>query len=189
VRKLSLVAVFLLALTLTGCASLKSLLPHKAQSNNAAMLPPYSGPRASIIVADFEIKVANADNKIGADLRKALIDSLGSSNRFNIVEKAPADLIITAAVTEFEPEASGGRLGVGGGGGGSSSALGGLLGASSNKARLTLSIRIADTSTSKVLASTAIKGEAVDRQKAIDTCIVESVRYIAHTVPKDYYKY
>jgi curli biogenesis system outer membrane secretion channel CsgG len=126
-----------------------------------------------------------------------------------------ADLIVTAAVTEFEPQASGGAAGIGGGGGVGSGVLGGLLGAALNKAHMALDIRIVDTSTSEVLAATRVQGQASDvaggfmagffggwalggglsayantpMEKAIRICIIEAVRYISQTIPANYYKY
>ncbi|MCX5703481.1 MAG: hypothetical protein NT066_03210 [Candidatus Omnitrophica bacterium] len=124
-------------------------------------------------------------------------------------------LIITAAVTEFEPQASGGRAGVGGGGGVGSGILGGLLGAALNKAHMALDIRIVDASTSEVLIATRVQGQASDiaggimggflgswglggglsayantpMEKAIRVCIIEAVRYISQATPASYYKY
>jgi curli biogenesis system outer membrane secretion channel CsgG len=126
-----------------------------------------------------------------------------------------ADLVITAAVTEFEPQASGGAAGIGGGGGIGSGILGGLLGAAMNKAHMALDIRIVDTSTSDVLAATRVQGQASDiaggvmagffggwglggglsayantpMEKAIRICIIEAVRYISQAAPPSYYKY
>jgi curli biogenesis system outer membrane secretion channel CsgG len=126
-----------------------------------------------------------------------------------------ADLIITATISEFEPQASGGRAGVGGGGGAGSGVLGGLLGAALNKAHMVLDIRIVDTSTSEVLATRPVQGQASDvagvikggffgslglaaglsayantpMEKAIRICIIEAVRYISQTIPANYYKY
>lgn len=126
-----------------------------------------------------------------------------------------ADLIITASVIEFEPQASGGRAGVGGGGGVGSGMLGGLLGAASNKSHITLDINIVDTATSKTLAATRVQGQASDvaanvkggffgsgglnaglsayantpMEKAIRICIIETVRYMSQAIPASYYKY
>lgn len=126
-----------------------------------------------------------------------------------------ADLIIAANVSEFEPQASGGRAGLGGGGGAGSGTLGGLLGSALNKAHMGLDISIVDASTSKTLANTHVQAQASDlvtsakgglsdnkglvknlsayantpMEKAIRNCIIETVRYISQTIPEDYYKY
>jgi len=218
-----------------------------AQVDNTAggqALPPYSGPKARIAVADFEVKAAKAGGEIGSGLREMLVTALINSNRFSVLERQAlsavmqeqelsasgaaqptggpqrgkiktADLIVTAAVTEFEPQASGGRAGIGGGGGVGSGILGGALGGALNKAHMALDIRIVDTSTSEVLAATRVQGQASDvaggigigfmgnwalggglsayantpMEKAIRICIIEAVRYISQSIPADYYKY
>ncbi len=239
----------LLILCVAGCASLNAMMQPTASVDNtagAAALPPYSGPKARIAVADFEVKAANrAGREIGSGLREMLVTALINSNRFSVLERQAlnavmqeqelsasgaaqtgaggpqrgkiktADLIITAAVTEFEPQASGGRAGIGGGGGVGSGILGGLLGAALNKAHMALDIRIVDTSTSEVLAATRVQGQASDisgaimagflgnwglggglslyantpMEKAIRICIIEAVRYVSQTIPANYYKY
>lgn len=213
-------------------------------SAGATPLPPYNGPKARIAVADFDVKAAKATGEIGTGLREMLVTALVNGNRFRVVERpqlnpvmqeqelaasgaAPsgnsaqrsqiktADLLVTAAVTEFEPQSSGGAGGIGGGGGVGSGIMGGLLGASVNKAHMALDIRILDASTSQVLASTRVQGQATDiaggfmagffggwslgaglgayantpMEKAIRICIIEGVRYISQTIPAGYYKY
>ena len=232
---------------LGGCASLQQIMQPPAQVESTAgtqPLPPYSGPKARIAVADFEVKAAKATGEIGSGLREMLITALINSNRFSVVERQvlgalmkeqelsasgaadqaakvergkikTADLIITAAVTEFEPQASGGRAGVGGGGGVGSGVLGALLGGALNKAHMALDIRVVDTSTSEILAATRVQGQASDisgaimagflgswglggglsayantpMEKAIRICIIEAVRYITQVTPANYYKY
>jgi len=223
------------------------MIPHgtrPASNAGIAPLPPYSGLKARVAVADFEVKTAKATTDIGAGLRGMLVTALTNSNRFAVVERqtisavipeqelaasaantqanAPqrsrpktADLLITAALTEFEPEASGGRAGLGGGGGVGSGALGGLLGTSFNKAHMALEIRLSDATTSLVIATTQVQGQASDisgssavgffgnwglgvglsayanspMEKAIRVCIIEAVRYLTQSTPANYYKY
>lgn len=241
----ALLSIFFLALGLASCASLTQ--PTATVDNNAgaAALPPYSGPKARIAVADFDVKAAKATFEIGEGLREMLVTALINSNRFSVLERQvldavmkeqelsisgaaeqgaggpqrgkikTADLVITAAVTEFEPQASGGAAGIGGGGGVGSGILGGLLGAAMNKAHMALDIRIVDTSTSEVIAATRVQGQASDiaggvmagffggwglggglsayantpMEKAIRICIIEAVRYISQAAPPSYYKY
>lgn len=242
------VMVSLLVISFAGCSSLGALMQPNARVENTAgvqSLPPYSGPKARITVADFDVKAAKAGGEIGTGLREMLVTALINSNRFSVVERQvlgavmqeqelgasgagqqglggaqrgkikTADLIITAAVTEFEPQASGGRAGIGGGGGVGNGVLGGLLGASLNKAHMALDIRIVDASTSEILAATRVQGQAADisgivgagflggwalggglsayantpMEKAIRVCIIEAVRYISQTMPANFYKY
>jgi len=125
-----------------------------------------------------------------------------------------ADLIISVAITEFEPHTSGGSAGVGGGGGVRSGFLGGLLGAALNKAHISLDLRIVKALDSEVLFSKLFQGQASDirgavmsgceenivlpdglsgytntpMEKAIRLSLNEAVRYIADTIPANYYK-
>jgi len=211
-------------ISLAGCS-----LIHRRTSVDitvgAASLPAYSGPKARISVADFDVKTTKATGEIGSGLREMLVTALINSSRFSVVERKAvaavmqdeglsADLIITATISGFEPQASGGRAGVGGGGGAGSGVLGGLLGAALNKAHMVLDIRIVDTSTSEVLAARPVQGQASDvagvikggflgslglaaglsayantpMEKAIRICIIEAVRYISQAIPANYYK-
>jgi curli biogenesis system outer membrane secretion channel CsgG len=244
-KSFSILSVFILLVGLAGCASLTQPTAQVDNNAGAQPLPPYSGPKARIAVADFDVKAAKATGEIGSGLREMLITTLINSNRFSVVERQvlgalmqeqelassgaaqqgaggaqrgkikTADIIVTAAVTEFEPAASGGSAGIGGGGSVASGVLGGLLGAALNKAHMALDLRIVDTSTSEVLAATRVQGQASDvaggfmmgflggfglggglsvyantpMEKAIRICIIEAVRYIAQVVPANYYKY
>lgn len=245
-RRISLIFVLVMC-SAVGCASSGTLTQPTAQADNTAgalPLPPYSGPKARVAIAGFDVKAAKANGAIGSGLREMLITALLNSNRFSVFERGElnaimqeqelavsgagdpatgpergkiktADLIISAAVTEFEPQASGGRAGVGGGGGVGSGVLGALLGASLNRAHLALDLRIIDASTSEILASTRVQGQASDvagavmggffggwglgaglsayantpMEKAIRICIIEAVRAISNSVPPSYYKH
>jgi len=246
-KDFAIAATLILSIALTNCSVFSQPAPTARVDNDAGTqpLPPYSGPKARIAVADFDVKAAKAHGEIGSGLREMLITALVNSKRFSVVERQAlsavmqeqelsasgaaqqgaggpqrgkiktADLIVTAAVTEFEPQASGGAGGIGGGGGVGSGILGGLLGASLNKSHMALDIRIIDTSTSEVLAATRVQGTASDvsgaimagffgswglgaglgayantpMEKAIRVCIIEAVRYIAQNTPPTYYKY
>lgn len=189
----SIIWVGLLFSSLAGCKALQKIIPSAAQvaPTGRLTLPQYFGPKARITIADFEIKTAKVTGQFGSDLRQMLLNTLINSNRFSVVERqaASADLIITACVSEFEPQASGGRGGIGGGGGVSSGILGGLLGPAPNKAYMALDIRIVDVSTSKILAATKVKSQASDIDKAMRTCIIEAGRYISEGIPARFYKY
>jgi curli biogenesis system outer membrane secretion channel CsgG len=231
---------------LVGLLAVTNVFAQTAQvDNNAGTsgMPPYSGPKARIAVADFDVKAAKATGEIGTGLREMLVTALMNSSRFRVVERQvlnaimqeqelaasgaaqpggtargqikTADLIITAAVTEFEPQASGGAAGIGGGGNIGRGILGAVIGGSMNKSHMALDIRIIDASTSEVLAATRVQGQATDvaggiaagfmgswglgaglsgyantpMEKAIRVCIIEAVKYIAGSVPPGYYKY
>jgi len=228
---------------ITGCASLSQPTAQVDNYAGTAALPPYAGPKARIAIAEFEIKAAKAHRSIGTGLREMLITSLVNSDRFSVMERqvlqaamqeqelaasgaaAPggvrrgsiktADLIVTAAVTEFEPRSVGGRGGLGAGGSVGSVILGGIIAGSMNKAHMALDIRVIDASTSEILSATRVQGKASDfaggfgvaifgegalgtglsgyaktpMEKAIRVCIIEAVKHIAQTVPANYFKY
>jgi len=235
------IVLSLAMLSVTGCATMEGMTQPTAQVDAYAgtqPLPPYSGPKARIALASFDVKAAKAGWEIGDGLREMLITALMNTNRFRIVERQEleavlqeqqlsssgavsadsqvasgqlkaADIVVTAAVTEFEPEATGSSGSVGGGG-----VFGGLLRAAFNKAHMALDIRIIDTATSEILAATRVQGEAKDiaagilaqyssswslggglslyrntpMEKAIRVAIIEAVKYIAGAVPPEYYK-
>lgn len=195
-KKLRCALLIYSVIALSGCVSVNALLktkaPDKSVITGASVLPRYSGPKARISLADFEIKAikAGAENN-SPNLRDTLIAALINSSRFLVVERQAqnVDLIITAAVTKFEPQASGGNAGLAGGGGQDSGVFGGLLGAAINKAHMALDVKIVDAVTSKVLAAKIIQGQAQEMNKAIHICITEAVRYISEVTPDKYYKY
>jgi len=242
--KKSVLLAFLLVFIFSA-AGYAQLQPQAQVDNNAGTtpLPPYNGPKARIAVADFEVKAAKADGEIGTGLREMLVTALMNSSRFRVLERQvlnavmqeqelaasgaaqsggvqrgqikTADLMVTAAVTEFEPNASGGSAGLGGGGGIGKGILGAVIGGSMNSAHMALDIRIIDTSTSEILAATRVQGQAKDMkggimagflgnwglgaglsgyantpmEKAIRVCMIEAVKYISQQVPANYYKY
>lgn len=136
---------------------------------------------------------------------------LGASGRVKKGTEAPvgeiygADLIITAAVTEFEGSAKG----VGGG----TKVLGVSVGGGFKKAHIAIDLRIIDAKTSQIVAATTVEGEATSfglggatriggslpvalggfaktpLEKAIRVCIQEAVDYIVKMTPQDYYRH
>lgn len=139
---------------------------------------------------------------------------LGASGRIRQDTAAPigqmegAELLITGAVTEFEPGASGGGGGIGGWGGG---VAGGILGGI-NKAHIAIDMRVVDTRTSRVVAATSVEGQATDfnlggvlvgshvggglggysktpMEKAVRVALGEAVNFIVSKTPAQYYHY
>jgi len=157
----------ILILASAGCAVLNKPVQLVDKFLSSTLFPPYSGPRARVVVADFEIKAAKATADVGAGLRDMLIAGLNNTNRFTVIPARNdgadngARLIVATEVLDFEPRASGGSLGVGGGGSAASGTLGSLLGVSTNKSTIALNIRIVDAASSKVLVSERITGQAV----------------------------
>jgi len=160
---------FCLILQISGCVAFWR--PNAGRVDTSAALKPlapYNGPKARVIIADFQVQAAKATSEIPVALREMLMATLIGTNRFSIIasdkgqDPKNADLIISASVIEFEPQGSGGRGGIGGGGGVASGAFGGLLGTSLNKARITLDIRIIDMVLSETIAESRLTGQAID---------------------------
>jgi len=89
---------------------------------------------------------------------------LGASGRIRqdtaaaIGEIEGAELLVVAAVTEFEGNAGGTRAGGGGIGG----RVFGALAGGSRKAHMAIDLRVVDSRTSRILAATSVEGEAKD---------------------------
>jgi len=101
--------------------------------------------------------------------RQALDDvlgeqDLGASGRVRedtaaaIGEIEGAELLVVAAVTEFEGNAGGTRAGGGGIGGG----IFGALAGGSRSAHMAIDLRVVDATSSRILAATSVEGEAKD---------------------------
>ena len=206
----------LLLVSLTGCSFLN---PFSSRSKRAAItgIPAYQGLKAKITVVDFDIKSAKANSDIAAGLKDMLVSVLASSNRFLVVKpQSPGvDLVISVAVTGFDPEASGGRFGIGGGGSVGSGLYGGLVSGGMNKAYMALDIRVVDAVTTEVLSTKTVQAQALDTsgnimsgasgipglnsklseysrtpmEKAIRLGIIEAERYIIEATPEKYYKH
>lgn len=155
--------------------------------------------------------------------RQALNDvlseqDLGASGRVSeqtaaaIGEIEGAELLVVAAVTEFEANMGGTKAGVGG-------LAGGIIGAiagGSRSAHMAIDLRIIDARTSRVLAATSVEGEAKDfnmggalagftgavglggalsswkntpREKALRQVIGAAVDFIATKTPATYYRH
>lgn len=144
---------------------------------------------------------------------------LGASGRVRgdtaaaIGEIEGAELLVTAAVTEFSENASGRGGSIGGG------RIGKLIGSvagSTSSAHMAIDLRIIDTTTSRVLAATSVEGEAKDfdiggalagytsrhrlggslsawentpREKALRDVIGKSVEEVISRTPREFYRH
>jgi len=106
---------------------------------------------------------------------KGVMDEIGLQNSgavdpataSKIGKLVGADIIVTAAVTEFTDNSGGSKSKGGGIGAGR---LGGVLGAlksGSKKAHMAADIRITDVQTSEILGATAVKGTATDSSAGV----------------------
>jgi len=199
----------------------------------------YNGPKARIAVNKFTNKSARGGWKLGKGMADMLNTALFHSNRFIVLDRtdkdallgeqdlgasgrikketaAPigelegAELLVTAAVTAFHPNASGvaGGLGVPAGGG----FLG--LGGSGKHAYMAIDIKVVDARTGRIVSAATVEGKSTDyfvgiggiiggaplgiglmgyentpAEKAIRVCIVKAVDYIASMTPATYYRY
>lgn len=146
--------------------------------------------------------------KLGAVMEE---QDLGASGRVKKGTEAPigeiygAELIITAAVTEFEGSAKG----VGGG----TRVLGIRVGGGVKKAHMAIDVRIIDAKTSQIVAATSVEGSATSfgvggatsiggslpiglggfsktpTEQAIRVCIEKAVEYIVGQTPQTYYRH
>jgi curli biogenesis system outer membrane secretion channel CsgG len=172
--------------------------------------------------------------EIGDGMQDMLTTALVNSNRFMVVERAKldavlkeqdlgasgrvkkgteapvgeiygAELIVTAAVTEFEGSAKG----VGGG----TRILGINIAGGVKKAHIAIDLRVVDAKTSQILSATTVVGDATSFaaggytniggdlpvglggfsktpvEKAIRICIQKAVDYIASKTPAEYYRH
>jgi len=143
---------------------------------------------------------------------------LGASGRIKqgteaqIGEIEGAELLIVAAVTEFDDNSGGTRGAVGGFAGG---VLGAIAGGSKS-AHMAIDLRVVDATTSRILAATSVEGEAKDfnvggalggyfgggalggglqswkntpREKALRQVINEAVKYVISVTPAEYMRY
>ncbi|MDY6882033.1 MAG: CsgG/HfaB family protein [Desulfatiglans sp.] len=180
-------------------------------------------------------------SRIGDGMADQLVTALFNTNRFIVLERQTlgdvlqeqdlgasgrvrqetaaaigeiegAELLIVAAVTEFEGRASGARGGIGGIGGG---ILGAITGGF-KKAHMAIDMRIVDAKTSRIVAATSVEGEATDvnlggllggfggsgalvgglggwkntpTEKALRICIKEAVNFIVSKTPPVYYRH
>lgn len=143
---------------------------------------------------------------------------LGASGRVRqdtaaaIGEIEGAEILVVAAVTEFDDNSGGTRGGLGG-------IAGGVLGAiagGSRSAHMAIDLRLVDARTSRVLAATSVEGEAKDfslggalggytgsvglggalqswkntpREKALRQVIGAAVEYVVDRTPQNYYRH
>lgn len=238
-NSLIFVALLSLLLILASCAPTAQVTSSGGPSISEAQAVPYDGPRARIAVSRFDDKSARGYHQIGDGMAEMLATALFNSNRFIVLERsqlsdvlqeqdlatagrikqetaAPtgeiegAELLVTGAITEFEPGASG----VGGGAllPGLPLGLGGLV----KKAHVALDIRVVDTKTSRIVSAISVEGSATTvgggagtvigggrstlgvglggfsktpMEKAIRLCIQNAVNEISNRTPPNYYRH
>jgi len=235
------IPVLLLLVLLPGCLALNptaKVTGGSQQNLNEVKQEPYNGPKARIAVARFKDKSAASmgargwyNPQIGDGMADMLATALMQTNRFIVLDRSileeiereqgigrkptqieDADILITAAVTEFQDGASGASGGVGG----ASGLVGAILGGGFKKAHMAIDIRLVDVSTSRVLSATSVEGSSTDvniggmiggfflggaagtalggwkntaKEKALRTVIKTAVDYIVTKTPDNFYRY
>ncbi|WP_022671154.1 CsgG/HfaB family protein [Hippea alviniae] len=230
---------FSLILFVYSCATTSTQVSTTNQNLNE--IASYNGPKARIAVASFKCKAAKCGGSIGSGIKDMLVDSLVRSNRFIVLERGEtfsavqkelamakgkyfnkkqgpkgghlerADILVTGAITAFEPNAEGMGGAVGG-------LFGGLfgVGAKTKNAYIAMTIRLVDVATGRIINSTRVEGKAssfkigglgggligsvplgvglkmyknTPMEKAIMVMLDNAVKAISKLVPENYYRY
>lgn len=194
---LFLIGCFFLCFQPSACAP-KARITSGYPGMETVQLQPYNGPKARIAVATFEDKTAKGYYRIGEGMATMFTTALVNSDRFIVLERdlidevireqdlaaggrvkagtgAPvgeiegAELILTGAVTEFEPE----KFGLGGG----IIGLGTLItsavlheknphipiaAATYIESHIALDVRLIDTGTSGIIEAVSVEGHGQD---------------------------
>jgi curli biogenesis system outer membrane secretion channel CsgG len=240
-KKISIVLTLLAVLGLAACKTAEETTRVETSGPTVQEALTYEGPKARIAVADFKCKAAKCSGEIGSGLSDMISTALFQSNRFIVLERGEtlddikeelalaqsgyteegkaaemglmegADILLTGAVTAFEPEASGGGGGVGIIAGG----LFGVGGAVEN-AYIAADLRLVDVRRSRVISAAKVEGEAsswklgglgggivggvalggalggyknTPMEKALRVMLDRAVDTVANQVPQNYYRY
>jgi len=208
---------------------------------SAADIVSYQGPKARIAVGSFEVKAAKAYGRIGEGIQDMLIDALFKTNRFIVLEKAAvadlqseyalgesgwsseapakgtfetADIILTGAITAFEPDyqkTGGGGLVIP-----LPLKIGGGLKVEKKEAYIAASIRLVDVRTRRVIKTATVEGYSsqsslgiigggligsvalgvgfenyknTPMEKAVMIMLENAIKEIVDSVPAEYYRY
>lgn len=201
----------------------------------------YQGPKARIAVGSFEVKAAKAYGEIGEGLQDMLIDALFKTNRFIVLEKsalkdlqseyqlgeagwsseAPekgtfetADIILTGAITAFEPDYQ--KTGGGGVVIPLPLKIGGGLKIEKKEAYIAATLRLVDVRTRRVIKTGTVEGYSsqsslgiigggligdvalgagfqkyknTPMEKAVMIMLENAIKEIVDSVPAEYYRY
>ncbi|WP_173060858.1 CsgG/HfaB family protein [Sulfurimicrobium lacus] len=151
-----------------------------------------AGRKAMVAVGDFQVKAAGAAPFIGDGMREMLVTTLHNSGNYIVVERMDlqglaaeqalsrsrmarpgvaipesqmdvAEIMVYAAVTEFEGAASGGgiQLGV--------TRLPLNLGRQTSNAHMAIDVRVVDVATGRLIAAQRLTGQAKSSQTTIGT--------------------
>ena len=210
----------------------------QANSPAAAEAVP-SGRKAMIAIGEFMVKAAGAGQFVGDGLREMMMTTMHENGRFIVVERLDlqglaaeqalsrsplarpdaviaerqmdvAEIMVSAAVTEFELEASGSGLELG------VPKIPLTFGHQSRNAHLAIDVRVIDIATGRVLGAKRIEGKASASQTsiggtlsrrgtaipvslggfrntpmeaAIRDCVQKASEYITSSTPRKYFRH
>jgi len=207
----------------------------------------YNGPKARIAVLDFENKAGASYGALGNGMSDMLATELLNTNRYIVLERQKlagvlaeqdlarmgriqpgtgaatgqvegAELLVTGAITAFEPDYQGGGIGIGGG---SISRHGrhgdfGGIGLGVKQSYVALDLRVIDTRTSRIVAATTVTGKTSDfgigvggggwgrhsmmggslgvfkntpMEKAVRQCLAAAIAFVVSRTPANYYHF
>jgi len=218
------------ALSLAGCLATGGVTSKEGPAMDSVRLEKYDGPKARVAIAEFEDKMSSSSyyrGEYGRGMKDMLTTALFQSNRYIVLERErlaaleaerarrgskgkieDADLLVTAAITGFDPGESGMSAGMGGLLG--KSMLGGVTGAF-KQARVTMDIRVIDVDTGRIIAATSAEGKSTSvgaglagyggpmggslkgfqkgpMETAIREMIKASVDFVISNTPSKYYR-
>jgi curli biogenesis system outer membrane secretion channel CsgG len=219
-----------LAITgLTACTS-AAVTSSGGSDMESARADAYDGPKARIAIADFEDKMSSSGyyrGEYGRGMSDMLGTALFQTNRYIVLEREKlraieaerkrrgskikiedADIMVTAAVTGFDPGTAGAKGSLGGAFGGM---LSGITGAF-QQAHVAIDLRVVDVDTGRVIAATSVEGKASGfgggvggiggklggglsgfakgpMETAIRQVIQAAVDEVVKKTPKTYYRY
>lgn len=223
-----LIACFAVA-SLNACTS-AGVTSSGGQDMDSARADAYDGPKARIAIADFEDKMSSSGHyrgEYGRGMSDMLSTALFQTNRYIVLEREKlqaveaerrrrnsatkiedADIMVTAAVTGFDPGTAGasGKLS-----GVVSDLLGGVTGAF-QQAHVAIDLRVIDVDTGRIIAATSVEGKASGfgggisgiggplagglggfakgpMETAIRKVIQAAVKEVVNKTPKTYYRY
>ena len=155
-----------------------------------------------IVLERQKLRAVMAEQDLGATGR------IKRETAAEIGEIEGAELLVTAAITGFDPGVSGTNVGLGGVLGG---ALGGVLGGVKTS-RVAMDLRVIDTRTGRIVAATSVEANATSfsagvggigssmvgglstfaktpMETAIRKAIHEAVQFVVQRTPRTYYRY
>lgn len=196
IRKNTLFSLLVLTAFLISCAPTATVTKGTAAPTtiSQAQAVPYTGPQKRIAVMTFTDKTAKGWRGVGEGMSEMLASALFESGRFIVLERqairdvvqeqdlgasgrvkretaAPigeiegAEILVYGAVTEFEPE----EAGIGGGTFIPGLKTGVIAGA--KRSHVAIDLRIVDSRTSRIVATTTVTGKATDVGGGVGTVI------------------